>query len=402
MSTNKEKKVFILAGEPSGDYIGSSLINGLRLLDKKMIFFGIGGPLMLKEGLVSKYDMNNFNIIGFLNYIKNYKKLKNLLDQIVKLIMLEKPEAVITIDTKGFSFLLAKNLKKSFKVSDFKCPLIHFVPPTIWAYGKSRAKKWKNLHDNLFCLFKKEEEIFHNLGIECVYLGNPVIEKFLKSTNSNSKINHNKNNLIRGKTIKCFLLPGSRDTEIRYLLPEFISLIKKFNDKQISISWVIPTTKFHFKEVSNKIKNLKPENDIQVFILEDNYELLKEADIAIACSGTITLELALFKIPTIAVYKTDIISASIGRMLVNFKNVILPNFLVGENFVPFLFQEKCTVNNIYKLLRTYIDKIKEKKHLFTINSDKIVKSMNYSDINQFNFSKNSGKKIIEIINSYKY
>jgi lipid A disaccharide synthetase len=112
--------------------------------------------------------------------------------------------------------------------------------------------------------------------------------------------------------------------------------------------------------------------------------------------------LALFKIPTIAVYKTDIISASIGRMLVNFKNVILPNFLVGENFVPFLFQEKCTVNNIYKLLRTYIDKIKEKKHLFTINSDKIVKSMNYSDINQFNFSKNSGKKIIEIINSYKY
>ena len=123
---------------------------------------------------------------------------------------------------------------------------------------------------------------------------------------------------------------------------------------------VIPTTKFHFKEVSNKINNLKPENDIQVFILEDNYELLKEADIAIACSGTITLELALFKIPTIAVYKTDIISASIGRMLVNFKNVILPNFLVGENFVPFLFQEKCTVNNINKLLRTYIDKIKEK------------------------------------------
>ena len=112
--------------------------------------------------------------------------------------------------------------------------------------------------------------------------------------------------------------------------------------------------------------------------------------------------MALFKIPTIAVYKTDIISASIGRMLVNFKNVILPNFLVGENFVPFLFQEKCTVNNINKLLRTYIDKIKEKNHLFTINSDKIVKSMNYSDINKFNFSKNSGKKIIEIINSYKY
>ena len=402
MSTNKEKKVFILAGEPSGDYIGSSLINGLRLVDKKITFFGVGGPLMLKEGLVLKYNMNNFNIIGFLNYIKNYKKLKNLLDQIVKLIILEKPEAVITIDTKGFSFLLAKNLKKSFKVSGFKCPLIHFVPPTIWAYGKSRAKKWKNLHDNLFCLFKKEEEIFHKLGIECVYLGNPVIEKFLKSANYNTKINLNKKKLIRGKTLKCFLFPGSRDSEIKYILPEFISLIKKFNDKQIAISWVIPTTKYHFKEVSNKIKYLLPENDIQVFILEDNYELLKEADIAIACSGTITLELALFKIPTIAVYKTDIISASIGRMLVNFKNVILPNFLVGDNFVPFLFQEKCKVEDINKLLQVYIDKIKEKKHLFKFNSDKIIKSMNYSDFTKFNFSRNSGKKIIEIINSYKY
>ena len=402
MSTNKEKKIFILAGEPSGDYIGSSLIRGLRLVDKEIIFFGVGGPLMLKEGLVSKYDMNDLNIIGFLNYFKNYKKLKNLLDQIVKLIILEKPKAVITIDTKGFSYELAKILKKTFSVSGIKCPLIHFVPPTIWAYGESRAKKWKNLHDNLFCLFKKEEEIFQKLGINCAYLGNPVIEKFLNLANSNDNLTKNKSDLIGEKKFKCFLFPGSRDSEIKYILPEFFSLIKTFNDKQIKINWVIPTTRYHFKEVSNKIKKLIHENDVQAIVLEKNYDLLKEADIAIACSGTITLELALFKIPTIAVYKTDILSASIGRMLVNFKNVILPNFLVGEDFVPFLFQEKCTAHNINKFLKAYINKIEEKNHLFKINSDKIVKNMNYTDTSEFNFSKNSGNKIIEIINAYKY
>ena len=89
-------------------------------------------------------------------------------------------------------------------------------------------------------------------------------------------------------------------------------------------------------------------------------------------------------------------------MLVNFKNVILPNFLVGEDFVPFLFQEKCNAHNINRFLKVYIDKIEDKKHLFKIKSDKIVKNMNYTDTTDFNFSKNSGNKIIEIINAYKY
>ena len=112
--TNKEKKVFILAGEASGDYIGSSVMKGLKLIDEKISFFGIGGPLMIEEGLKSKYKMNDFNIIGFLNFLNNYNKLKNYVNEITKLIFFEKPIVVITIDTKGFSYELAKNLKKSF------------------------------------------------------------------------------------------------------------------------------------------------------------------------------------------------------------------------------------------------------------------------------------------------
>ena len=400
--TNKEKKVFILAGESSGDYIGSSVMKGLKLIDQKITFFGIGGPLMIEEGLKSKYKMNDFNIIGFLNFLNNYKKLKNYVNEITKLIFFEKPIVVITIDTKGFSYELARNLKKSFIGKSFKCPLIHFVPPTIWAYGKSRGKKWKNLHDGLFCLFKKEEEVFKSLGVECNYLGNPVIEKFLKLSKSNNELLKKNVKFKDRKRLKCLLLPGSRDTEIKYILPEFISLIKNFDSKLYKIDWIIPTTSLHFKDVTNKLKNLKIKNDIKVVVLQENYDLLNYADIAIACSGTVTLELVLFKIPTIAIYKTDILSATIGRLLVNFKNVILPNFLLGENVVPFLFQEKCKGDDISKLLTKYIDDIEKKQILFNNYSNKIIKLMNYDDISKFNFSKNSSSKIVNIINSYNY
>ena len=400
--TNKEKKVFILAGEASGDYIGSSVMKGLKLIDEKTTFFGIGGPLMIEEGLESKYKMNDFNIIGFLNFLNNYKKLKNYVNEITKLIFFEKPIVVMTIDTKGFSYELARNLKKSFIGKRFKCPLIHFVPPTIWAYGKSRSKKWKNLHDGLFCLFKKEEEVFKSLGVECNYLGNPVIEKFLKLSKSNNELLKKNVKFKDRKRLKCLLLPGSRDTEIKYILPEFISLIKNFDSKLYKIDWIIPTTSLHFKDVTNKLKNLKIKNDIKVVVLQENYDLLNYADIAIACSGTVTLELVLFKIPTIAIYKTDILSATIGRLLVNFKNVILPNFLLGENVVPFLFQEKCKGDDISKLLTKYIDDIEKKQILFNNYSNKIIKLMNYDDISKFNFSKNSSSKIVNIINSYNY
>jgi len=400
--TNKEKKVFILAGESSGDYIGSSVMKGLKLIDEKITFFGIGGPLMIEEGLKSKYKMNDFNIIGFLNFLNNYKKLKNYVNEITKLIFFEKPIVVITIDTKGFSYELARNLKKSFIGKSFKCPLIHFVPPTIWAYGKSRGKKWKNLHDGLFCLFKKEEEVFKSLGIKCNYLGNPVIEKFLKLSKSNNELLKKNVKFKDRKRLKCLLLPGSRDTEIKYILPEFISLIKNFDSKLYKIDWIIPTTSLHFKDVTNKLKNLKIKNNIKVVVLQENYDLLNYADIAIACSGTVTLELVLFKIPTIAIYKTDILSATIGRLLVNFKNVILPNFLLGENVVPFLFQEKCKGDDISKLLTKYIDGIEKKQILFNNYSNKIIKLMNYDDISKFNFSKNSSSKIVNIINSYNY
>ena len=138
-----------------------------------------------------------------------------------------------------------------------------------------------------------------------------------------------------------------------------------------------------------------------MIILEDNYEVLKHANIAIACSGTITLELVLFKIPTIAVYKTDFISAFIGRMLVDFNNVILPNFLLKENVVPFLFQEICNYIEMQKILIDFINNRDLKNKINKNYSKKIINNMSYLNSKSTNFTINSGKMVINLINNYK-
>ena len=396
MKLNKNK-IFILAGETSGDYIGSCIMKGVKQNNNNINFVGVGGSFMENEGLSSLYNIKEFNVIGFLNTVVKLKKLRNYVNEIVKFIIKEEPKIVITIDTKGFSLALAKSLKIAFKNSNYKCPLIHFVPPTIWAYGKSRLKKWKNIHDELICLYKIEEDIFKKHNTKCIYLGNPIIEKFLDFEGSKK---FKKNYINRSKKNNILLLPGSRSSEIKYVLPEFIKLIKNTNNKFKNVNWIIPITKSQYSNVLSKVNKIKS-NPIEVIILEDNYEILKNSSFAIACSGTVTLELVLFKIPIVAVYKTDFVSALIGRMLVNFKNVILPNFLLKKNAVPFLFQEKCNYIQMQKALINFMNNIEIQNKLYENYSKNILKDMGYLNSNSTNFTINSGKMVINLINNYE-
>ena len=397
MKLNKNNKIFILAGETSGDYIGSCIMRGVKQNNNNTKFLGVGGSFMENEGLSSLYNIKEFNVIGFLNTVVKLKKLRNYVNEIVKFIIKEEPKIVITIDTKGFSLALAKSLKIAFKNSNYKCPLIHFVPPTIWAYGKSRLKKWKNIHDKLICLYKIEEDIFKKYDTKCIYLGNPIIEKFLDFEQS-KKFKKSYNNISKKNNI--LLLPGSRSSEINYVLPEFIKLIKNTNNKFKNVNWIIPVTKSQYSNVLSKVNEIKS-YPIEVIILEDNYEILKHSSFAIACSGTVTLELVLFKIPTVAVYKTDFVSALIGRMLVNFKNVILPNFLLKENIVPFLFQEKCNYIQMKNALINFMNNIEIQNKLYENYSKNILKDMGYLNSKSTNFTINSGKMVINLINNYK-
>jgi len=206
---------------------------------------------------------------------------------------------------------------------------------------------------------------------------------------------------VQKKDFICLLFPGSRDTEINNILSEFILLIKNNKNKSKNIKWFIPTTKLQHCKIVDKIKNNGLSNIVKVIILKDNYDILKCADIAIACSGTITLELVLFKIPTIAVYKTDFLSSFIGRILVDFRNVLLPNFILERKIVPFLFQEKCQFKYINQLLYENIEQIETKKRIFKEASNEIIERMKYAKSEKkINFATQSSNEIMNVINSF--
>ena len=401
---NNINKIFMLAGETSSDQIGSSLMIGLKdSLNSNVKFFGVGGSLMQKQGLVSAFDIKHLNIIGFTNTILNYKNLKKKLNDIIELIIIEQPKVVITIDSKGFSLALAKALKKKFKDTSFKCPLIHFVPPTIWAYGKSRAKKWIDIHDGLFCIFNKEIDIFKKYNIECLYVGNPILEKSLKNIYNIKNITDFKTKYsLKPENKICLILPGSRDAEINYILPEFLNTIELSKLRWPNLIWFLPTTKKQFVKVKNILDSKKKLKNIHIIILEDHYDILNISDLALACSGTVTLELVLFNIPTIAVYKSDWLSAFIGKKLVDFKNVILPNFLANKEIVPFLFQDKCNANTLTLLLNDFLIILEKKQKEIKNESSRILKSMGYDKHNYTYFSKESSNKILSIINNFNY
>ena len=251
-------------------------------------------------------------------------------------------------------------------------------------------------------MFKNEEEIFNKNDVKCSYLGNPVIENFISIDKKNNNLEnlHKKYN-IHKQDINCLLFPGSRDTEVNKIINEFILLIKNNKNNIKNIKWFIPTTKLQYKKIIDKIKIAELTTYVKVIILKKNYDILKCADIAVACSGTITLELVLFKIPTIAVYKTDFLSSFIGRILVDFKNVLLPNFLLDRQLVPFLFQERCQFKYISQILFENIEQIEAKRVLFEQASNEIIERMKYKKgRKKINFSKKSSEQIMSIINNF--
>ena len=299
INNKKKLQIFILVGEESGDLIASGLIKELKKNYNKMQidFFGVTGPRMLDLGVKSLLEYNKINYLGFLEVMLNYIPLKLKLNQLFKNILDKKPDFIISIDAKLFSLSLAKKINK-YKNNNFFPKLVHIVPPTIWAHSPSRAKKWKNIFDLIISIIPNEDSYFKKFGINTKYLGNPIYEEILKKINSN-KIK------IKSENNYCLILPGSRKKEIQNNLKILIFTVRKINQKYQNMKWILPTLEVFKEYISKEIYSLKLHNCINVVNFEDSFSKIINSKVAIACSGTVTLQLALASIPTISVYKTN-------------------------------------------------------------------------------------------------
>ena len=324
---NKNHKIYIVAGESSGDFLGSSLIQSLDNLSNQSVdFFGIGGSLMENgNNFRSLFPMSELSLMGLFEIIPHIFHLKKRINQTVQHILTTKPDALIFIDSPGF----CKRVIKKIKAYSLDVPIFYYVAPSVWAWRPKRAKKLAELVDHLFCLFPFEPNYFIKEGLDATFVGHPLTEIA--------------DDLYPKDSNKILILPGSRKSEINNLLPIFLKVAN--NIKQDLTEFYLPTPP-HLKEY---VESFIKESSVKVNVIVDQLEknqIFKTSSLAIAASGTVSLELAKYKIPHVIAYKVHPLTAFIGRFLIKIPYFALPNIIAQKEIVPECMQERCTVKDI--------------------------------------------------------
>lgn len=340
---------YIIAGEPSGDLHGESLINEIKKIDSSVYFLGLGGPLMQKAGLDTKVDFQRLSVMGFWEVLKDVRFFlqlkKNILDSIIK----SNPKKIILIDYPGFNLSLAKSIKEITNI-----PIIYYISPQVWAWKKKRVYSIKKYIDKLIVVFPFEIDWFKKYNLNVSFFGHPLIDQFqsLKNTKAQKKT----------KTIALF--PGSRSQEINKHLPLLNKTVKILNEKNPELKFVLNiTSSFLIDKIQSKVNpNIK-------VVQKKSSDIFLNSCAAIVTSGTATLECAITKTPFVVIYKTSFLSWFIAKSFLSVPFICIVNLLANKEIIPELIQKDANPNNIANhLLKTINNSKKIKSNLGHIKS----------------------------------
>lgn len=332
------KTIAIVAGESSGDLLGSHLIRSLKSSRSDLKFIGIAGPKMMKEGAVSLFLMEELSVRG---YFEAFKKLfhliqlrKNLLNQILN----QKPDLFIGVDAPDFNFWIERQLKKK------GIPVIHYVSPSIWAWRGNRLRKIKKSVDHMLTIFPFEKNIYSKANIQATFVGHPLAEMI--PLYSNKKKAQDKLKIIKATKVIA-LLPGSRQGEVTWHAQLLIDSATEISKRIRDVKFLVPLPTRETYDIFSKtlFKNTHAELDIQLLVGHAS-DAINAADLVIVASGTATLETALYKKPMIVIYKMSSISWQILKRMRYLPFVSLPNILLNKFIVPELLQSDATSENI--------------------------------------------------------
>jgi lipid-A-disaccharide synthase len=330
--------VALIAGESSGDQLGARLIRELHQQAAAPVrFIGVGGPLMEAEGLKSLFPMADIAVNGFIPVIKRLPLLLRRIRQTAKEIAAEQPHAVIHIDAQDFNQRVAQQLHETLP----RTPLIAYVSPTVWAWRPGRAKKIARFYKCLMAVLPFEPEVHRRLGgPETVYVGHPLMERLNDFTASEFEAAQREKQPFR-----LLLLPGSRHAEVSRLLKVFgeasAILARRFPNLEILIPAV--------PHLRADILLLTADWALKPQILEGEEAKLKAfrtARAALAASGTVTLELALAKVPTVVAYRVGYIEGEIARRLISVESASLPNLILGRKLLPEFIERGWTAKDL--------------------------------------------------------
>ncbi len=334
----------LIAGEASGDLLAAELVSALRGQLPDAQFFGAGGAKMSAAGVELAFDLTQHSVIGISDVLKNILKFRRLFNQLLALAIERKPDVVIGIDFGGFNLRLGAAIKKYVRENPFSKwdpKIVQFVSPQVWASRPGRADKLARDYDLLLSIFPFEKAWYAKRvpQFRVEFVGHPMIGRF---TNDDLRFT---SGLAAGASIvnrksQILLLPGSRKSELQRHLPTMLAALKTIQEK-------LPTAKTKMvlpnPALVSLAKALGANLEIQIGELP---WALAESDVALASTGTVTMECAFFGVPTVTLYKTSWLTYQIAKRIVTVKSLTMPNLLAGEPVYPEFIQNEATPENL--------------------------------------------------------
>ena len=330
------KKIFIVTGESSGDKLATTVILKLKKVNPNIKFSCVGGTHLSSLGIQSIFELKEITYLGFTSVLFNIFKIRNRINKTVDEIIKFNPDILFTVDSPDFTLRVAERVKKIN--NDIKT--IHYVGPQVWIWREGRVKKFKKFIDHMLLLFNFEKKYFDKENIPNTFVGHPLLEKNTKSKiDLSSLINKNK------KIISIFA--GSRNSEINVLLPILSDFIKLMNKKFDNYNFIFHATNENKELITNFIKKKSLDNSQVISDENIKSQILSSSVFAVAKSGTVSLEICNANIPSIIIYKINMINYWIMKFLVNVKFANIINIINNKEIIPELLQGECNAKEIY-------------------------------------------------------
>jgi lipid-A-disaccharide synthase len=348
----------LIAGEASGDLLAAELVSALRnalaanpqSAIRNPQFFGAGGPEMIGTGVELAFDMTQHSVIGMSDVLKNYFKFQRLFNQLLALAIERQPDAIIGVDFGGFNLRFGHAIKEYVRnhrsaSMPWNPKIIQFVSPQVWASRPRRANLIAADYDLLLSIFPFEKDWYaqHAPKLRVEFVGHPMVERFVSEGRVPRAPISDELGTRGARPSEILLLPGSRPDELRRHLPVMLGALKLMQEKLPAsrVKMVLPNKAL--KIIADRLSMLQPDVEIQVGELP---KALAEADVAIASTGTVTMECAFFGVPTVTLYKTSWLTYQIGKRIVTVKSLTMPNLLANEEVFPEFVQNTATTENI--------------------------------------------------------
>lgn len=329
------KRVLIVAGEASGEARAARLVEELRARHPEVSFFGIGGARMREAGVDILVDCREMAVLGLIEVLRHYRRIKGVLERMRKLLRHERPDLLILVDYSGFNLRLAPTAK------ELGIPVLYYISPQVWAWRQKRIYKIREVVDQMVVVFPFEVELYEKAGVPVRYVGHPLVDEVHSDLDRDGALRE----FGMDPTRPCLgLFPGSRRNELQRLLPTLLDAAERIHATRPEVQFLLPQAS---TLDSTEIDTLLAGRMLPLTVVENRfYDVTRACDAIATASGTATLEVALMGVPLVVVYRISGLSYRIMRRLIKLKHIAMCNIVAGEEVAKELLQDEVTAERI--------------------------------------------------------